>query len=163
MGLFNAGTPRETAVSWAFVLVQLLLLGVIVLLPGGDAWTTPDWLDIVAQILELAGIAILLIGLVNLGRSVTALPHPVPHGELKTGGLYRLVRHPVYTGVMALAVGAALGSGSVPKALAAAALIGWFMLKARWEETRLRAAYPGYDDYATRTPRFVPLWPVSDD
>ena len=87
----------------------------------------------------------------------------MPHGELKTGGLYRLVRHPVYTGVMALAVGAALGSGSVAKALAAAALVGWFMLKARWEETRLRAAYPGYDDYAARTPRFVPLWPVSDD
>ena len=46
---------------------------------------------------------------------------------------------------------------------AAVALVGWFMAKARWEEGRLRSRYPGYDDYAADTPRFVPGWPLGAD
>lgn len=38
-----------------------------------------------------------------------------------------------------------------------------FMAKARWEEARLRERYPGYADYARRTPRFVPGWPFGAD
>jgi protein-S-isoprenylcysteine O-methyltransferase Ste14 len=60
---------------------------------------------------------------------------------------------------MALAVGVAVRSGSPVVAMVTAALIGWFMVKARWEESRLERRYPGYRAYAARTPRFVPGWP----
>ena len=45
-------------------------------------------------------------------------------------------------------------------AIASVALIGWFVLKARWEEQHLARRYPDYADYAARTPRFVPFWPT---
>jgi protein-S-isoprenylcysteine O-methyltransferase Ste14 len=35
-------------------------------------------------------------------------------------------------------------------------LLGLLTAKARWEEELLRRRYPGYDDYAARTPRFLP-------
>ena len=70
------------------------------------------------------------------------------------------MRHPIYSGMIALTVGAAVRSGSVVVALATIVLTGWFSFKARWEEDKLFAIYPGYADYASRTPRFVPLWPV---
>lgn len=141
------------------LLVQLVLLAAVFLLPAGDDWHIPHWLSTAAHVVWFAGAAALIVGLVNLGKSLTPLPTPAPHGELRTGGMFRYVRHPIYSGVMALAVGSAIPSGNFVVALAAAALIGWLMVKARWEERRLRERYPGYADYAGRTPRFIPFWP----
>ncbi len=163
MGLLGGETPRETAIAWGFVLVQGALILAVLLLPAGDAWSLSPAADAGAVALTWVGAAILVVGLVNLGRSLTALPTPVPHGELKVGGLYRFVRHPIYTGVMALVLGAAARSGNPWSLCAAIVLMGWFMAKARWEEGRLRARYPDYDAYAARTPRFVPGWPLGDD
>jgi len=160
MGLLSADNPRDTAIAWLFVVVQFALLIVILLLPSGDAWVPSTALDLAARILEYLGVAVLVVGLVNLGRSLTPLPSPVPHGELRTGGIYRLVRHPIYSGIMALTVGVTIRSGNLATAAATVALIAWFMAKARWEESRLRDHYPGYASYAARVPRFVPFWPT---
>ena len=160
MGLLTADDRRDTALAWVFVLVQLALLVVIVVLPAGDDWTVPGWLDAAGTALQFLGAAVLVLGILNLGRSLTPLPTPVDHGVLQVRGLYRWVRHPIYAGIDALVVGTAVRSASVPVAAAAGALVAWFMLKARWEEQHLRRRYPGYDAYAARTPRFVPFWPV---
>jgi protein-S-isoprenylcysteine O-methyltransferase Ste14 len=148
--------PRDRAVAWLFVAVQALLLAAVFLLPAGSAWTTPGWLSFTAHALSLIGLVALVIGLIHLGRAATPLPLPVPGGSLRSQGLYRYVRHPIYTGVMALAIGSAIPSGNVWIAVSALALVGWFAVKARWEERHLAATYPGYEDYAARTPRFVP-------
>ena len=158
--LLSAGTRRDTTIAWGFVVGQFALLAAILLLPSGSQWVTPHWVADCARWLQLVGIVVLVVAMINLGRSLTPLPSPVPHGELRTGGLYRGVRHPIYTAIMALAVGSAARSGNVVIAAATVALIAWFMLKARWEETQLGVRYPGYREYAARTPRFVPLWPV---
>ena len=159
MGLLSADNPRDTTIAWGFVAGQFALLGVILFLPSGGQWTLPTWLATSARWLQWVGIGMLVVAAVNLGRSLTPLPSPVPHGELRTGGLYRLVRHPIYTAIMAWSVGTAIRSGNAATAFAAAALIAWFMLKARWEEKQLRERYPGYGEYAARTPRFVPFCP----
>src|SRR6185437_6948178 len=41
---------------------------------------------------EVTGVAVFVAGVGNLGRSLTALPVPVPHGELRVRGPYRSVR-----------------------------------------------------------------------
>ena len=159
MGLLTADDPRDTALAWLFVVVQFALLVLILVLPGGDAWPVPRWLDTFGFVVEVIGIAVLVMAILNLGRSLTPLPTPVPHGELRVGGLYRWVRHPIYAGIIALVVGATLRSASVAVAAASIALVGWFMLKARWEEQHLARRYEGYAAYAAHTPRFVPFWP----
>ena len=138
--------------------MQLILLAAVILLPTGSDWTTPSWLANGAQGLWIAGLVVVAIGLVNLGRSATPLPTPVRDGELRSSGLYRYVRHPVYTGVMAFAIGSAIPSGSIGVAAAASALIVWLVIKVTWEERRLNMRYPGYAAYAARTPRFIPSW-----
>jgi protein-S-isoprenylcysteine O-methyltransferase Ste14 len=148
----------DRLLSWTFVFVQLLLLAAVFLLPARSDWTTPAWLSKVAHALFWLGVAVVLIGLLNLGRSATPLPTPVRNGELRSNGLYGYVRHPIYSGAMTLAVGSAILSGSAVVAVAAVALCGWLTIKARWEETRLRARYPGYEGYAAHTPRFIPSW-----
>jgi protein-S-isoprenylcysteine O-methyltransferase Ste14 len=149
---------RDRIVAWILVLVQFALLAVVFLLPWGSDWTTPAWLSVCARAVSLLGLVVVAVGAVNLGRSLTPLPVPMKDGELRSTGLYRFVRHPIYSGVMAIAVGWAIPSGSVGVGAAALALVVWLANKARWEERRLSVRYPGYSAYADGTPRFIPSW-----
>jgi protein-S-isoprenylcysteine O-methyltransferase Ste14 len=120
-----------------------------------------DWVAIGGRALQIIGVVILMAGAVTLGRSLTALPTPVAGGTLRTRGVYRYVRHPIYSGVMAIVVGGAARSGSVVVAGVTLALVCWLILKARWEERQLARRYTHYPTYAARTPRFLPGWPTS--
>jgi protein-S-isoprenylcysteine O-methyltransferase Ste14 len=149
---------HDRVIAWVLLLVQLVLLAAVFLPPSRSVWVTPAWLSTCARVLSLAGAVLVVVGILNLGRAATPLPTPVAHGALRSDGLYRWVRHPIYSGVIALAVGSAIPSGSVPVAAAAVALVVWLQIKARWEEHRLQARYPDYAAYAARTPRFIPSW-----
>jgi protein-S-isoprenylcysteine O-methyltransferase Ste14 len=96
------------------------------------------------------------VAAVNLGRSLTPLPTPAEGSTLKTGGLYRVVRHPIYTAVLTIVFGATAKSGSVVRLALAAALLGLFTGKAHWEEAMLHRRYASYEKYAACTPRFLP-------
>ncbi len=154
------GAPMASNVmavkGWLFVLAQAVLLVALVVLPGADHWPTPTWLRTVCSIFVFGGFALMGVAALGLGRSLTATPVPVLHGELKTGGLYRWMRHPIYTGVLAIVVGIAARSGNWLHAAIAVATVLFFDRKARWEEARLAEQYPGYGEYASQTPRFLP-------
>lgn len=152
----DSSDRRDRVVAWAILAVQLILLAAVFLLPRGSTWSVPAWVSAGAAVLATVGLVVVVVGLVQLGRSVTPLPIPVTGGKLRTTGLYRWVRHPVYSGLMALAVGSAIPSGSVAVAVAAVALVAWLRFKAGWEEPRLARRYSGYAAYAARTPRFIP-------
>jgi protein-S-isoprenylcysteine O-methyltransferase Ste14 len=154
-----AGRPRSVSrsiVGWIWVAGQILLLVALVLLPGRDDWPTPPWLRLVAQAVFIAGIVVLVVASLRLGRALTPTPVPTSGGRLQTGGLYRFVRHPIYSGVLLIVVGITMRSGSAVVFAVAVAAMVFFDRKARWEEARLAERYPGYAEYASHTPRFVP-------
>ena len=105
----------------------------------------------------LAGLVVLVLGVASLGSSFTPYPRPLEGSELRQGGPFKHVRHPIYGGVILLALGWSVAEaplGLVPTAL----LVVLFDLKARREEAWLDERYPEYADYLARTPyRFVPL------
>jgi protein-S-isoprenylcysteine O-methyltransferase Ste14 len=151
--------PNESrALGVVLVVVQAALIAALVLTPGGDDWPVPSWVSAVASAAQIAGAAVLVVAAVNLGRSLTALPNPAERSTLKTGGLYRWVRHPIYSGLMALAIGTAVKSANVVDAVLAVALVVLLAGKARWEERLLSERYAGYATYAARTPAFIPGW-----
>ncbi len=135
---------------------QIPLLAGVILLPTGDDWDRGGAIRLIALAINLVGLLVFVVGVLGLGRSLTPSPIPMADGQLHTGGPYALVRHPIYTGVMALVIGVALGSGSLVRAAIAAATLLFFNVKARWEETRLVRKYPEYPAYATTVPRFIP-------
>jgi protein-S-isoprenylcysteine O-methyltransferase Ste14 len=116
-----------------------------------------SYLAVVGFVLIIAGILVALTGALTLGRSFTHLPRPRKSGRLRQGGIYRLVRHPVYGGVLLLALGWSLAEA--PLALVPTALLALvFDLKSRREEIWLRERYPEYAAYAERTrSRLVPF------
>jgi protein-S-isoprenylcysteine O-methyltransferase Ste14 len=143
-------------VAYVLLGAQLLLLVAIFLWHPDPRWVLPGWLRAVARIVGWAGALWLVLGLVGLGRSLSAVPLPVVHGVLKTGGLFRLSRHPIYTGVLALAWGSAVRSAAPGPLVLAGALTVILGVKTRFEEEALRSVYPEYAAYAARTPRFLP-------
>jgi protein-S-isoprenylcysteine O-methyltransferase Ste14 len=77
---------------------------------------------------------------------------------LVSHGLYRVVRHPIYTGDLLLLLGLelALNSWAVIGVLAVAVYVRQRAIR---EERRLLERIPGYNQYCRRTARFVPFLP----
>lgn len=146
--------------GWVAIQVALFALLAVAAVLG------PEWADALEQpllgaafVLGLAGAALLLAGIVGLGAQVSPFPKPVEAGALREGGVYALVRHPVYGGGVLLAIAWTLATsylGFVPTAL----LCVLVELKSRREELWLVERHPGYEDYRRRVRRrFIPyLW-----
>ena len=138
-----------------WVAIQAVLYGLLALAgTAGPAWGDP-WL--VAGRLVGAGLVAAALGLVSLRENLTAVPRPVEGGRLIESGIYGLVRHPIYTGIIAAAAGFGLVTASLPALLVALAFLLFFDLKARREEAWLLAAYPGYAAYGRRVRKLVPF------
>ena len=125
-----AALPPENAVGWASMAAGAVLL-------AAAAWIAYRGID-------------------ELGSNLTALPAPRPEAGLVETGIYSRVRHPIYAGVIGVAVGWAFFVVSLPALVVALLLAGWLDLKSRREETWLRTVHPGYDAYRRRTARFLP-------
>jgi protein-S-isoprenylcysteine O-methyltransferase Ste14 len=120
--------------------------------PGGAAWP----LRAVGIAVEVCGAVLGVLGVRGLGSSFTPFPRPREHAGLRRDGIYRLVRHPIYGGVVLFVLGWSLCHS--PLALVPTALLaGVFELKSRREEVWLTERYPEYADYRAATGRrFIP-------
>lgn len=143
----------------AWVAGQLALFGTV-LLAGirGRRW--PKGTRTITRLASLAagagGAYMMQSGAQALGKQLTPLPAPTETGELKTDGVYGVVRHPIYTGVLGLAASWALlrSPKAVPPTLA---LYAFFVAKSAKEEEWLEKRYPEYNDYRKRVPsRIIP-------
>jgi protein-S-isoprenylcysteine O-methyltransferase Ste14 len=103
-----------------------------------------------------AGGLLALRGVWDLRRQITALPYPPDGARLVDRGAYRLVRHPIYGGIVLGGIGWALVTASAAAAVMAIVLFVFFDLKARREEVWLLERVPGYAEYRARTRRLVP-------
>jgi protein-S-isoprenylcysteine O-methyltransferase Ste14 len=106
--------------------------------------------------LMLVGAGVALAGAMALGRNLTPFPKPPVSAQLVRHGIYAVIRHPLYTSVIAVAIGWALVWQSWLALLAAATLIPFFHTKARHEERWLREKFPAYAEYEKRVRRFIP-------
>lgn len=95
-------------------------------------------------------------GVRSLGGSRTPNPTPKAEAELVQHGIYRWLRHPLYSSVMLASLGWAFLWQSAAALVASLVLCVFFDVKARLEERLLLARFPQYAAYRTRTWRFVP-------
>ena len=136
------------------VVLQFALIAAILLM-ASDEVNVP-WIFIGGVLFIAPGIIILFFSIKQLGGSLTANPVPRESGRLIETGLYKYVRHPIYTGLLLATLGSCVQSMAVVK------FFFWFLLlvvliyKARFEEKLLAAKYSTYTDYMKRTGRFVP-------
>ena len=139
-----------------WVLGQSVLMLVNVAAPLWH-WTQPVlWRSLCGLFLLAVAAACGISGVLCLGRSLTAFPHPASRTRLVHTGIYGLMRHPLYAAVMAWAMGWTLLWPSWPGVGAALAMTVFLDAKARTEERRLRQHFPEYATYEKRVRRFLP-------
>jgi protein-S-isoprenylcysteine O-methyltransferase Ste14 len=106
----------------------------------------------------LLGFAFAAWGARSLGAALTPEPEPLPNASLVESGPYRIVRHPIYAGIVLASAGWTLAWSNWTLALVVGLVLAcFFKAKARVEERWLRARFPGYADYARRARRRI-LW-----
>jgi protein-S-isoprenylcysteine O-methyltransferase Ste14 len=107
-------------------------------------------------VLGLAALAMAGLGAIQIRGYLTPLPYPVDHSQLVTGGVYGLVRHPLYSSQLI----AALGWTCYTLSLAHLAILAlgflFFDYKSGKEERWLTERHPEYADYARRVRKLVP-------
>ena len=112
----------------------------------------------------IAGIALMALGLalsiaaaLNLGANLTPLPHPKDDASFVASGPYRVVRHPMYGGVILLALGWAFHVEGLLTLAYAALTVVFFDIKTRREESWLMRRFPEYAAYRTRVRKLIPF------
>ncbi len=137
-----------------FVILQLILLLVFAAIPGGHAASFA--LQATAFVLVTGGALIISMGLFRLGAHFTPLPHPRKAGKLLTTGIYKWIRHPLYSGLFLITAGIALYSLNIPRGIIAFVLLLVLYFKSQYEESLLQEKFPEYATYKMKTGRFFP-------
>jgi protein-S-isoprenylcysteine O-methyltransferase Ste14 len=139
----------------------LPVLGVLAAYPGDTLYRIPWPWSLLTTVLQLAGAAIILIGMLQtdlwhfLGLQQLAQEKPTPESPLVTNGLYRHMRHPLYTGGLLLIwFVPQMTTGLLAFNLAASL---YLYIGSFFEERRLIAAFgEAYRRYQVRVGRFFP-------
>ncbi len=146
------------------VLAALLTLALLVLAGLGVRLDWPQlslpWV-IAGCVLQVAGMIPITWSMVANPFLETSVRIQTDHGHrVIENGPYRVVRHPMYAGLILLNVGLALSYGSGTALIAAILLdLGYAYRTAREDQT-LRRELPGYEEFTARTQyRLIPgVW-----
>lgn len=145
-------TPTQR--SWIMVAVQGLLFALVAFWPR--SWSPLHDASLAGSLTLVAlGSVGVVASALYLGKALTPLPEPNGAG-LVARGIYRWVRHPMYSSLVVICAGVAWGRGAWVVWGWVAVLAGFFALKARVEERYLQRVYPDYLSYSARVGRFVP-------
>jgi protein-S-isoprenylcysteine O-methyltransferase Ste14 len=160
-GNLSTGVREDRANRWviaAFAAVGLLFA----YLP---AWTDRNGLWIIdgdavrwsGVILYTAGGALRIWPVYALGNRFSGLVAIQPGHTLLTTGIYGIIRHPSYLGLLVNAFGWGLAFRSWAGVLLAALLVPLLLARIRSEEALLRAQFGAeYNAYCARTSRLIP-------
>jgi protein-S-isoprenylcysteine O-methyltransferase Ste14 len=160
-GNLSPGEREDRANRW--VLVPLALIGLIsAYLPAytgrHEIWTIDGdavrWLGVV---LFAAGGALRIWPVFVLGRRFSGLVAIQPGHQLVTRGVYGVIRHPSYLGLLVSALGWAFAFRAGVGLLLTALLVPPLLARIRAEEALLRTQFGSeYDAYRSRTWRLIP-------
>lgn len=110
-------------------------------------------------VLVIASLIFVMAAVRTLGQQWSLHARVLEHHELVQRGPYRIVRHPIYTGMFGMLVVASLAHGHWG-GLLIASLVYYFgtLIRVRAEEKLLREQFgAAYEEYARKVPAFIPL------
>jgi protein-S-isoprenylcysteine O-methyltransferase Ste14 len=160
-GNLSPGVREDRGNRWVLVPLSLLSL-LAAYLPAYtdrvELWT----LD--GSVVRWIGVALFVVGgalrlwpVVVLGDRFSGLVAIQPGHQLVTGGIYAVIRHPSYLGLLVNALGWALAFRSSVGVAIAALLIPPLVARMNSEERLLRAHFgEAYGAYCGRTARLIP-------
>jgi protein-S-isoprenylcysteine O-methyltransferase Ste14 len=155
---------RESVASRAAHLLPLAIAALLLAWPAAPGWLGERWLAVDADrtwagtVLVAAGLGLSVWARVLLGGNWSASVTLKEDHQIVRAGPYRLVRHPIYTGLLLAFAGTALARGEwrglVAFAVAAVALWRKLRIEERWLTEEFGARYA---DYRRQTRALIPF------
>jgi protein-S-isoprenylcysteine O-methyltransferase Ste14 len=160
-GNLSTGEREDRANRWVIAAVGIigLLIGYVpAVADRREIWTLDgDALRWFGVVLYAAGGALRLWPVFMLGNRFSGLVAIQPGHRLVTDGIYGVIRHPSYLGLLVNALGWVLAFRSGLGIVLVALLIPPLLARIRSEEALLRSQFgAAYDAYRARTSRLIP-------
>lgn len=159
---YVAQRSRERFILFTFELDLVVLWAIAVFYFHWDRWLLPRSLEsalaLPGLLVTLAGATLAAWAKLRLGRWFSGTFGVKEGHELITDGPYGITRHPIYTGLLLMVLGAALAWDSALTLLFALLLIVPFFFHTVYEEALFERHFgEAYFDYERRVPRLVPF------
>ncbi len=161
--LIAAFSTKKGRVPWSRELrIRAVIVVIVILLVRlgafrGNGLNTDPWRMGTGLVLFALGLAFAIWARIHIGRNWGGPMTQKDEPELVTSGPYRLVRHPIYSGILVAVVGTAVALDW--RWLIAAVLAGvYFLYSATVEERYLTEQFPDdYPVYRRSTKMLVPF------
>ena len=145
----------------------LLIVGYILLFARPFATIGPLAAPITPQLpalgqvgltMDLAGVALAIWARLTLGRNWSGISTVQRGHELVQRGPYAVVRHPIYTGLLAAMIGTALTIGRVASYFGAVCGLAAILIRVSNEDALMAGEFPAaHRDYRARTKALIPF------
>jgi len=122
-------------------------------------WRAQYFVVAIIVLLVLASLIFVTAAVRTLGKQWSLQARVLEHHELIRRGPYRIVRHPIYTGMFGMLIASSLAQGHW-LGLVIASVIYYLgtVMRIGSEEKLLREQFGSeYDDYARQVPAFIPV------
>ncbi len=139
-----------------FVAIQFFFFGAYLLEYGFWEFELPIYVSVIFLLLAIFGVALGLMAVIQLNTNLSPFPTPRKGSQLIENGVFKFVRHPIYSGIFLTLFGYGVFAASAYKIIIAFVLLGIFYFKSDYEEERLLEAFPNYKEYRKITGRFFP-------
>lgn len=147
---------KKTSKDYMYVGIQFILFAVYIIPITIITFVTGTVFNIIGIILLALGVLVGLLSIIQLNKNLSPFPTPITGGKLIETGLYKYIRHPIYTGILSTLLGYGLYSGSGYKILITMTLLVLFLYKSKYEEKKLSLVFSEYPEYMKKTGRFFP-------
>lgn len=136
---------------WSLIVLQFLLAAILVL---SARWWPFPWTP---MLIGMPGIGLALSAWIKMGlRRIRIHPGATAQTRLITSGPYRVVRHPMYTGLLWFTAAMLLSGFTWWRLIMWIALVLVLRVKAAHEERSMTKLFPEYTAYQKRVGQILP-------
>ena len=142
-----------------FAIIQFVLLGLILILSYylKQDYSSNTILHYSGWVIIFIGLLIGIIAVVSYGQMVTANPYPLKEVQLRTSGIYGVIRHPMYLAALVFVIGWCILFFSYYCNYLSVIYFAFLMIKIKFEESQLVEKFPDYKTYQKKSSRLFPL------
>jgi protein-S-isoprenylcysteine O-methyltransferase Ste14 len=142
--------------DYLLVALQLLLFTLYFWSPCKITIYQGNDLSLIALVLVIIGVIIMLLAVYALRKSISPFPSPRKNAVLIQHGIFKFIRHPIYTSILLTTLGWAFYSNSLFRIFIFAMLIILFEIKSNFEEDLLIKRFTKYANYIKITGKYLP-------
>lgn len=114
-------------------------------------------ITIISIVLLITGVVSTLLTLIEFNQYMTPNPVPLDNALLRMGGIYSVVRHPMYLSVVILLIGGTLYIRAYITLILDLLAILFLVYKINFEEKMLVEKYDAYREYQKKTKKLLPF------